>query len=118
MAKYGHAICILHSDSSTRLEVFSSKENPLSVGDNMTLTCTSDSSNPRAHLSWLNAGDNPQQSVVHEPGDFNAYYVKGVLMITARTEDNGKVITCHVKASGNSLEKSYTLIVTCKLQYS
>ena len=80
----------------------------------MNLTCTSDSSNPVAQLTWKGATDYQIGPTVYEPGDYNADFVRGTLMIKAQKEDNGKEFTCEVKTSENLMETSFILNVTCK----
>ena len=117
-----HLVYLVHcsffnSVPPTKIELTPSQTNHLRVGDNLTLTCSSDSSNSVAQLTWQTEIENEQQPTESLPGDFNGYYLRGTLLIAARKEDNGKVTTCQVNASGNSLEKSYTVNVTCKFSF-
>ena len=97
-----------------QIELISSKPNPLSIGDHLNLTCISDISNPTAQLVWVSASHHQAAPTHILPGDFNAEYVRGILMITARKDDDDRNVTCTVVPADTFIQKSYTLKVNCK----
>ena len=94
-----------------------STENPLSVGDILNISCSTDSSNPKASLVFSGVTDFQLSDDVLSAGIYHGQKVTKSLSVKVGKEHNGIDVRCSVSYLKNNVEglqKTFLLNVTCK----
>ena len=109
-------LCLVPSDHVTLSE---SPPGPVRIGTTKSLTCSTDSANPAAQITWTRDGVTASDDMKAETsaGLYKAFTVTSTINIHTTRDHNQDVYKCHVKHMGQDkpgLAQSLPLNVTCK----
>jgi len=93
------------------------------VGQQLTISCISSTSNPASSLSWWKDGVQVLEGVVDGetiPAEYGGWSTISRVMITPGVEDDGEIYACRAKNEelDESVNDAVTLDVLCTTQHA
>ena len=113
-------LCLVPPDHVTLSE---SPPGPVRFGTTKSLTCSTDSANPAAQITWTRDGVTASDDVKAETstGLYKAFIVTSTITIHTIRDHNQDIYKCHVRHMEQDvpgLAQSLPLNVTCKFKKS
>ena len=101
------------------VSVSESPPGPVRFGTTKSLTCSTDSANPAAQITWTRDGIMATDTVTTDVtnGKYNAFILTSTISIITTRQHNEKIYRCKVKHKEKDLPgltKSFRLNITCK----
>ena len=88
------------------------------VGETVTLTCTTSSSNPPAMITWYHEGAQLTQDMTRTETSTNGGYITmSYINVTLTPQKNNSVFTCQAKNTGSGMTVTNTAIVSVLCKY-